>query len=238
MKLPLTSLTFLSLYSSIANAYTYGLGKSWLIGQGSNSSIQKVSTTFNPGIPPPGQISSLKLYPGLSNGTGDLFLTSIESWPDQSWCGGTIIQWCIRTQVFSQQETTFGQFAPLNANQSLSIVFERSADGSNWTQSVTVNDQVVSQLSFPSGPMTLFGMTTECDGGCAMTVSPQIYSNTTIELLAPDISWNSSEVVGSQIYGGEGVDNIIGQQPTIVTGLSSQDGQVWTVEEIVIPALD
>ncbi|KAL5523269.1 hypothetical protein ACEPAF_1536 [Sanghuangporus sanghuang] len=238
MKLPLTSLTVLSLYSSIANAYTYGLGKSWLIGQGSNSSIQKVTTTFNPGIPPPGQISSLKLYPGLSNGTGDLFLTSIESWPDQSWCRGTIAQWCIRTQVFSHQEAIFGQFAPLNANRSLSIVFERSPNDLNWTQSVTVNDQVVSELSVPSGPMTLFGMTTECDGGCAMTVSPQIYSNTTIELSAPDLNWNSTEVVGSQIYGGEGVYNIIGQQPTVVTGLSSQDGQVWTVEEIVIPALN
>ncbi|KAL5480776.1 hypothetical protein ACEPAI_9716 [Sanghuangporus weigelae] len=242
MKLSLASLALLSLYSYIANAYTYGLGKSWLIGQGSNSSIQKVSTTLNPGIPPPGQISSLKLYPGLSNdmelGTGDAFLTSIESWPDQSWCGGTIVQWCIRTQVFSQQVATFGQFAPLDANQSLSIVFERNATGSNWTQSVTVDDQVVSQLSFPSGPMTLFGMTTECNGGCAMTISPQIYTNTTIELSAPDLSWNSTEVVGSQIYGGEGVDNIIGQQPTVVTGLSSQDGQVWTVEEIVIPALE
>ncbi|OCB86579.1 hypothetical protein A7U60_g6256 [Sanghuangporus baumii] len=254
MKLPLTSLTVLSLYSSIANAYTYGLGKSWLIGQGSNSSIQKVTTTFNPGIPPPGQISSLKLYPGLSNGTGDLFLTSIESWPDQSWCRGTIAQWCIRTQVFSHQEAIFGQFAPLNANQSLSIVFERNPNSLNWTQSVTVNDQVVSEassisritsidltgpsMSFCSCPMTLFGMTTECDGGCAMTVSPQIYSNTTIELSAPDLNWNSTEVVGSQIYGGEGVYNIIGQQPTVVTGLSSQDGQVWTVEEIVIPALN
>ncbi|KAL5499250.1 hypothetical protein ACEPAH_1768 [Sanghuangporus vaninii] len=239
MRLPLTSLTLLLLYySSITNAYTYGLGKSWLIGQGSNSSIQKVTTTFNPGIPPPGQISSLKLYPGLSNGTGDLLLTSIESWPDQSWCGGTIVQWCIRTQVFSHQEATFGQFAPLDANQPLSIVFERSTNGLNWTQSVTVIDQVVSELSFPSGPMTIFGITTECDGGCAMTVSPQIYSNTTIELSAPDLNWNSTEVVGSQIYGGEGVDNIIGQQPTVVTGLSSQDGQVWTVEEIVIPALN
>ncbi|KAL5480797.1 hypothetical protein ACEPAI_9737 [Sanghuangporus weigelae] len=77
MKLRLTSLTLLSLYSSIANAYTYGLGKSWLIGQGSNSSIQKVSTTFNPGIPPPGQISSLKLYPGLSNGDLRFYLRSL-----------------------------------------------------------------------------------------------------------------------------------------------------------------
>ncbi|KAL5520718.1 hypothetical protein ACEPAF_2720 [Sanghuangporus sanghuang] len=238
MKLALATLPLLSLYSPIVNANTYGLGKSWLIGQGSTSTIQKVTTTLNPGFPPSNQTGSLKLYPASSNGTGDLLMTSVESWSDQSWCGGTVDQWCIRTQVYSNQKATFGQFAPLNANESLTIVFERSSDGSNWTQSAIVNDQVVSQLSFPSGPMTLFGMTTECNDNCAMTISPQTYSDTTIELSAPDLSWNSTAVDGSQVYGGEGVTNISEQAPTVVTGLSSQDGQVWTVEEIMIPALD
>ncbi|OCB89198.1 hypothetical protein A7U60_g3684 [Sanghuangporus baumii] len=241
MKLALATLPLLSLYSPIVNANTYGLGKSWLIGQGSTSSIQKVTTTLNPGFPPSNQTGSLKLYPASSNGTGDLLMTSVESWSDQSWCGGTVDQ--------CNQKATFGQFAPLNANESLTIVFERSSDGSNWTQSAIVNDQVVSQvgqhvvcllrhLSFPSGPMTLFGMTTECNDNCAMTISPQTYSDTTIELSAPDLSWNSTAVDGSQVYGGEGVTNISEQAPTVVTGLSSQDGQVWTVEEIMIPALD
>ena len=57
-----------------------------------------------------------------------------------------IVTRCIRTQVYGNRRETFGQFAPLNANESLTIVFERSSDGENWTQSAIVNGQVVSQV--------------------------------------------------------------------------------------------
>ena len=85
--------------------------------------------------------------------------------------------------------------------------------------------------------MTMFGVTTECDDSCAMTVSPQTYTNTTIELAAADSAWGSTAVTESEIYG-EGSANITGQQPTVVTDLSSADGKVWTVGEIMIPAFN
>ena len=86
--------------------------------------------------------------------------------------------------------------------------------------------------------MTLFGMTTECNDNCALTVSPQVYSDITIELAASDMSWNGTAVAESQVYGGEGVTNVSGQEPTVVTGLSSEDGRVWTVGQVMIPAHD
>lgn len=54
--------------SPAVSGLTYGLGKSFLIGSGSTSSISKVSTTLNPGAPPENQIGQLKLYPAMSNG--------------------------------------------------------------------------------------------------------------------------------------------------------------------------
>ena len=83
--------------------------------------------------------------------------------------------------------------------------------------------------------MTLFGMTTECDDECVMAVSPQIYSNTTIELDAPDENWNDTASAGSAIYG----TDIPGQQMTSEAGISSTEGgKVWHIETITIPAFD
>ncbi|EJD05309.1 uncharacterized protein FOMMEDRAFT_165774 [Fomitiporia mediterranea MF3/22] len=237
MKLLLASLSIAAVCSAV-HGYTYGLGKSWVIGQGSTSSISKVTTTFNPGTPPSDQAGELILYPAMSNGTGDILMTSVESWSDQSWCGATLGQWCIRPQVFSDRQSNFGPFVPLDANTPVTFVFERNADKSGWTQSSIINGETVTQISWSSGPMTMFGVTTECDDFCAMTISQQTYTNTVIELEEADSSWNSTAVVGSQVYG-DGTDNVTGQKPTAVTGMSiSEGGRVWSVDQIMIPPLN
>ncbi|KAI5117348.1 hypothetical protein M0805_002458 [Coniferiporia weirii] len=234
MKLALLGLPFLpAVYS-----YTYGLGTSWSIGTGSTSTIAKVTTTFNPGTPPSGQIGELILYPGLSNGTGDLLLTFVESTSDQSSCDATLDQWCILTSVFSDQRSTDGVYATLNANEPVTITYERNENATGWTQTATVNDEVVSQIYSTSGPMTLFGVCTECDDYCAMTVSPQTYTNTTIVLDVADPSWGETSTVGSKVYG-DGTIDTTAQKPTVITGLSSsEDGKVWTIEKIMIPQLN
>lgn len=109
LRLLTQSFVFTITLASIASASTWGLGSGWSIGSavgtsspGTNSpsaigqpqtEIVKVQTTFNPGIAPSGQFGDLLLWPGLSNGTGDLLQTTVESWPDQSWCGGSAADW-------------------------------------------------------------------------------------------------------------------------------------------------
>lgn len=81
--------------------------------------------------------------------------------------------------------------------------------------------------------MTLFGVTTECDRDCVMTISPQTYSNTTINLDTIDETWDETAFAGSSIYG----TAMTGQQATSVDGISSSEGgQVWNIESITIPA--
>ena len=168
---------------------------------------------------------------------------------------------CIRPQVFSDHRSNFGPFVPLDADTPVTLVFEQHADKSGWTQSAIVNGQTVTQvsiiskylqnpgyysnfsstfhqISFPSGPMTLFGVTTECDDYCDMTISPQTYTNTVIELEDPDGSWQSTSVVGSQVYG-DGTINTTGQKATVVEGMSSSEGgKIWSVDQIMIPPLN
>lgn len=47
-----------------------------------------------PGTAPTPQTGELFLWPGMSNGTGDLIQTTLDSWPDDNaWCGATPGEW-------------------------------------------------------------------------------------------------------------------------------------------------
>jgi hypothetical protein len=76
----------------------------------------------------------LFLWPGMSNGTGDLIQTTLESWPDNSWCGAVSGEWCVRASLFG----SFGQLdadsAVVKGGDVVRIVYTRSVDGLSWTQ--------------------------------------------------------------------------------------------------------
>lgn len=57
------------------------------------SNIIHAVTTLVPGAAPSPQNGELFLWPGMSNGTGDLIQTTLESWPDNSWCGAAKGEW-------------------------------------------------------------------------------------------------------------------------------------------------
>lgn len=57
------------------------------------SHIIHAETTLSAGAAPTTQTGELFLWPGMSNGTGDLIQTTLESWPDNTWCGATPGQW-------------------------------------------------------------------------------------------------------------------------------------------------
>jgi len=98
------------------------------------SHILSAVTTLTPGAAPSTQGGELFLWPGMSNGTGDLIQTTLESWPDNSWCGATKGQWCVRASLFG----SFGQLdsvgAVVKATDSVKIQYVRGTDGLTWTQ--------------------------------------------------------------------------------------------------------
>jgi hypothetical protein len=57
------------------------------------SRIVTTQTILIPGVAPPTQNGELFLWPGMSNGTGDLIQTTLESWPTNAWCGAETGQW-------------------------------------------------------------------------------------------------------------------------------------------------
>lgn len=193
----------------------------------SKSTIINAVTTLTPGTAPSTQNGELFLWPGMSNGTGDLIQTTLESWPDNSWCGATTGQWCVRASVFG----SFGQYdssaSAVSGDTPVKIVY--NLNGTTWTQTVTNDDTgaALSSYSIDVGEgatMTGYGTGTECDDSCSGTIAEQTYTNTVITLLEAD-----------ETFG----DTIVASSGATYSGLtSSESGKVWTIATMNIPAMD
>ena len=191
------------------------------------STITNAVTTLTPGTAPSTQNGELFLWPGMSNGTGDLIQTTLESWPDNSWCGATTGEWCVRASVFGSFGQLDGDASPVSGDTPVKIVYTLESDDETWTQTVTNADTgaSLSSYSIAAGPyMTGYGTGTECDDSCSGTIASQTYSNTVITLASADTTFG---------------DTIATSGGATYSGLtSSNDGQTWTIAEINIPAMD
>ncbi|OOF90700.1 hypothetical protein ASPCADRAFT_36730, partial [Aspergillus carbonarius ITEM 5010] len=190
------------------------------------SDIINAVTTIIPGEAPATQNGELFLWPGMSNGTGDLIQTTLESWPSNAWCGATTGQWCVRASIFGSFGQLDGTGSPVSADDHVRIEYNLASDGETWTQNVTnaLTGAALSSYSYAAGPyMTGYGTGTECDSDCTGTVASQLYINTTITLREADTSF------GDTIATGAGAT---------YTGLtSSEGGKVWKIATISIPAM-
>ncbi|KAH7150351.1 hypothetical protein B0J13DRAFT_674039 [Dactylonectria estremocensis] len=190
------------------------------------STIIKAVTTIIPGTAPSTQDGVLFLWPGMSNGTGDLVQTTLESWPDNSWCGATTGQWCVRASLFGSFGQLDGDGSPVSGDQKVKIVYELLEDNDTWRQTVTDADTsaALSSFEYKSGPyMRGYGTGTECNDGCTPTIAEQRYVNTVITLSGVDTNFGNT---------------IATSQGATYSGLtSSEGGKVWTISEIVVPSM-
>jgi hypothetical protein len=136
--LPTLSLAFAvpspaSLFQRAKRADTWGGSVS--LGP-SKSTIVNAVTTIIPGAAPATQNGELFLWPGMSNGTGDLVQTTLESWSDNSWCGATTGQWCVRASVFGSFGQLDGDGSPVSGTDQVRIEYNLESDGETWTQYV------------------------------------------------------------------------------------------------------
>jgi hypothetical protein len=102
----------------------------------SQSTIISAVTTLIPGTAPPTQNGELFLWPGMSNGTGDLIQTTLESWPSNAWCGATTGQWCVRASIFGSFGQLDGSASPVSGTDQVKILYTLESDDETWTQYV------------------------------------------------------------------------------------------------------
>ena len=100
----------------------------------SKSTIISAVTTLIPGAAPSVQTGELFLWPGMSNGTGDLIQTTLESWPDNTWCGAQTGQWCVRASVFGSFGQLDGTAGVASGTDQVKIQYTLESDQETWTQ--------------------------------------------------------------------------------------------------------
>lgn len=220
--LKLTAL--LALCSFVVLTAADSWGEAWSLGP-TKSRIIEATTTIQPGKPPQPPRTMLALWPGMSNGSGDLIQSCIEQWEDNSFCNGTKDQWCARASIFGSFGQIDGPSAKVDATEKITIHYKRSDDGKSWTQTVSraATGQVISTLTRVSGHMTGFGTGTECNDKCTGTTDYQYYTDTKIILEAADPTFGNTRGKGAHV-----VED---------TFTSSEGGKVWTVKKITIPPM-
>ena len=100
------------------------------------STITNAVTTLIPGAAPATQNGVLFLWPGMSNGTGDLVQTTLESWASNEWCGAEQGEWCVRASLFGSFGQLDGDAAPVKGDDQVRIEYVLLEDGDTWLQYV------------------------------------------------------------------------------------------------------
>jgi hypothetical protein len=125
------------------------------------------STVLVPGRNPGNKQSGfLTIWPGISNGTGDLVQSTLDSTRLQvEDCGATADQWCAMGSLFGNDANgnprqLNGPMKPVSPNDRIRIEYIRGAAKANgyewdWTQMVTnqVTGEYISSLVTVSGNM-------------------------------------------------------------------------------------
>lgn len=125
----------------------------------SQADIIRTSTIIVPGRNPSSkQPGGLYLWPGISNGTGDLIQTTVDSWSGNS-CGATGYQWCMEASIFKGYQIN-GPSVAVNPTDRIKIEYIRGKAQPNgyeweWLQMVTLADsgKYLSSLKSISGTM-------------------------------------------------------------------------------------
>lgn len=137
--------TLVALLAATANAASLIRRDTWggALSLGpSKSTIIHAITTLTPGAAPPVQNGVLFLWPGMSNGTGDLVQTTLESWPDNSWCGAKTGQWCVRASVFGWFGQLDGTAGVVSGSDQVKIEYKLESNQQTWTQYVFLSVKV------------------------------------------------------------------------------------------------
>jgi hypothetical protein len=102
------------------------------------STIINAVTTIQPGrapVQPKGGF--LTIWPGMSNGTGNLIQTTLESHePGRPRCGEKSGEWCIMASVFGKPwgQKDSNKMAVVKEGQKVRIEYKLEKDQNTWTQ--------------------------------------------------------------------------------------------------------
>ncbi|KAK0653893.1 hypothetical protein DIS24_g5571 [Lasiodiplodia hormozganensis] len=209
----------LALAGNAAAQYSVRFGPYYSLGA-TTSYIVEAETTLYPGKTPDPQQDRMVLWPGMGTSNGQLVQSIVSSSTEtEAQCGGSSGQWCVFASTYTGETQISGDAKPMSANQGVTINYKYDEASGNYTQTVSIEGQVVSTLSTASGKAQGWGTAVECQDECSGIVNAHTYQNTTIKLAAADSAFKGTLALNE----------------ATATELTSPDGGItWTVDKISI----
>ncbi|TID17878.1 hypothetical protein E2P81_ATG10850 [Venturia nashicola] len=228
--LPSTLIT-LALSAVACAVDTWGPSVSFL--RPSNSTLVYTSTIMQPPeAPTQPKGGFLTIWPGISNGTGDLVQSCLDRYPPGENCSDIVLQpgeWCAVASVFGNlgfpNATLLQHDAPgsiVKAGQHTKLEYILEPNNLNWTQIVTnvASKKLLSTLSTRSEAyMRSWGTAVECQMDCNPP-GLHYYFNTTWKFKVAEPAFALRSKLNA----------------TFSKPVSADGGITWTVDKITIPA--
>ncbi|KAF6823872.1 hypothetical protein CPLU01_11181 [Colletotrichum plurivorum] len=183
----------------------------------SNSWIREATSTLVLPDVPSNNKGVASLWVGMGTSNGDLIQSIADNWNSQEWSifAYTLMKTGENSQMPVQTEGT-----PAKENDKITMHYKFDDASGNYTQTVSINDKVVSTLSTKDGHAQGWGSAVECGAEDCGTVGAHSWINTKIVLDKADPNYKNTMGKGQGVTGDM---------------TTSDGGKTWTVSTIEIP---
>ncbi|KAI1640791.1 hypothetical protein F4809DRAFT_647781 [Biscogniauxia mediterranea] len=181
------------------------------------SFIREATSTLVLPDAPSGSSGDTSLWVGMGTSNGDLIQSIADNWQSDSWSifAYTLLKTGDNSQMPVQTDGT-----PADAADQITMHYKYDDTTGNYTQTVSINGDVVATLSTSDGYAQGWGSAVECAEENCGTVGAHKWINTTIILDVADPDYINTNAKG---------EGVTGEMST------SDGGKTWTVSTIEIP---
>ncbi|KAL2867424.1 uncharacterized protein BJX67DRAFT_372036 [Aspergillus lucknowensis] len=182
-----------------------------------DSFIRESTSTLTLPEVPSGSSGVSSLWVGMGTSNGDLIQSIADNWDSSEW---SIFAYTLVKTGDNSQMPVQGPSSPAVAGDKVTMHYKFDDTTGNYTQTVSVNGEVVSTLSTSSGHAQGWGSAVECAEENCGTMGAHTWTDTQIILDVADPNYINT------LAKGEGVT---GEMST------SDGGKTWEVTTIEIP---
>ncbi|KAH8668691.1 hypothetical protein BX600DRAFT_538715 [Xylariales sp. PMI_506] len=158
----------------------------------------------------------LSLWVGMGTSDGDLIQSIADNY-NSEW---TVFAYTLKETSPTSQEVIEGPIAAASASQQVKMVYQYQSSTGNYTQTVYLNNVVVSTLSTSDGLAEGWGSAVECAADNCGTVPAHQWIDVEIVLSAADPTY---------------IDTFYLEGGAEATMTTSDGGKTWNVGTITIP---
>ncbi|KAI1360474.1 hypothetical protein F5Y08DRAFT_348698 [Xylaria arbuscula] len=213
----MTRSTFLS-FLTAAGAVNAAFGPAFSTGPvAENSFIRESTATLTLPAVPSSNNGDLSLWVGMGTSNGDLIQSIAESYAGQSW---TVFAYTLLSTGPSSQMPVQTDPYPASPGDTVTMHYEYSDSTGNYTQTVSLNGEVVATLSTSDGYAQGWGSAVECAATDCGTIPAHTWTDAKIIMDQADPNYINTLGIGSGVGG----------------SMSTSDGGItWNIGTITIP---